>query len=514
MEAQIQNMKNKKKIIVLGLDGATFSVIKPLLEKDELPNFKKLIDEGASGELKSTIPPLSPTAWASFMTGMNPSNHGAFDFIIKQPGSYNVSFVNSNSIKAPTFWETLGKTGKKVIIQNLMGTYPAKPVNGCLITGFLTPPGREYTYPKELKNELENKFGEYPRPSGSSAPSGEEADYIEATFNNMEKRIKITNYLMENKPWDLFFVLFSGTDVLQHAFWNYYAEENEKNKKKKNFEIMKDAIPHFYKKFDDFLGELFKKIDDNTTIIILSDHGFSKLNKVIFMNNLLLDMNLLILKRRPITQLKKWCLKHHLNVKNLLKIMEKIGFRIKGAAIESGKEQQFINKLFLSRHDIDWTKTKAFSIGVGGHIYINLKERESQGTVTLDKYHEIRKFVIEMLQNIKDSKNGKNLIEKVYRKEEIYTGKYSNMAPDISILPSEGYFPLYKEHFISPSFLMDSPTPGAHTLYGIFMIKGKDIQKGTKIFDMNIWDVPAVILKIFDVNNSYMDGKVPPGIFL
>jgi len=232
------------------------------------------------------------------------------------------------------------------------------------------------------------------------------------------------------------------------------------------------------------------------------------------MNNLLLDMNLLVLKRKPSTQLKKLFLKHHFNVENLLKIVDKIGFRIKGAAIESGKEQLYFNKFFLSKNDIDWSKTKAFSIGVGGHIYINLRVKEPQGAVTLDKYHELRQFIIEMLKNIKDPETGNKIIEKVYQKEEIYTGKYSNIAPDISILPSEGYFPLYKEHFLSPNFLMNSPTPGAHTLYGIFMIKGKDIQKGKKISNMRIWDVPAIILKILDVNNSYMDGKAPPEIFL
>lgn len=501
-------MSVNKKVIVLGVDGGTFTVINPLLEKGELPNFKKLMDAGAYAELQSTIPPLSPAAWASFQTGMDPSNHGAFDFIIKKPGSYDATFINSNLIRAPSFWEILGKAGKKVIIQNIMGTYPIKPVNGCLISCFLTPPGRDYTYPKELQKELEDKFGKYPRPSGESVPPGQEAEYIQDVFDRMEKRIQINDYLMKNKPWDIFAVLFSGTDVLQHAFWGYYSGMI-KNEKKLNYEMMKNSIPNFYKKFDGYLGRLLDKIDDNTTIMMLSDHGFGDYKKVIFMNNLLMDMNLLVLKRRPATQLKKLCLKHHLNAQSLITIMEKIGFRVKGAAIDDKKEQEFANKFFLSKHDIDWEKTKAFSIGVGGQIFINLENREAKGCVKLKEYYELRKFIIETLKNIIDPATGNKIIKEVYRKEDLFTGKYSYMAPDISILAEDGYFPLYKEHFISPSFLMDSSVSGAHTLYGIFMIKGKGIPKNTKISDMRIWDVPSIILKIFDVDNSYMDGKVP-----
>lgn len=506
-------MNHDKKVIVIGLDGATYNVILPLIKKGDLPNLKKLIDTGAYGELKSTIPPLSGPAWASFMTGMSPGNHGAFDFIIKKEGSYETNFLNGSFIKAPSFWEVLGKKNKKVIVQNVMGTYPPKPVNGYLITCFLTPPGRSYTFPKEFQEELEEKFGEYPRAPGTSIPPGKEIEYAENIYKNMEKRIGITNYLMETKEWDLFVVLFEETDVLQHAFWKYY-DESFAIKDSKNLEILRNVIPNIYKKFDSFLGELMKKIDEDTTIIILSDHGFGGLKKVILMNNVLMDKKLLVLKRKPLTQLKKLCLKYHINAENLLKIGEKMGFKIKGAAVEDKKEQNMANKFFLSKNDIDWEKTKAFSIGVGGHIFINLNGREPQGAVTQEKFDETRDSVIKILQELKDPKTGKKIMEKVYRKKEIYKGKFLSFAPDIAILPADGYFPLYKEHFISPSFLMDSTVSGGHTLNGVFIIKGKEVKEGVKLSEMSIWDVPAVVLKIFGVDNSYMDGRAPDEIFL
>lgn len=225
-------------------------------------------------------------------------------------------------------------------------------------------------------------------------------------------------------------------------------------------------------------------------------------------------MNMLVLKQQPLTQLKKLCLRYHFNAETFLKIGEKIGIKIKGAAMEDKKGQQAANKLFLSKHDIDWEATKAFSIGVGGHIYINLKEREPLGAVSLREYNSLRELLIKTLQNVKDPQTGEKIIERVYRKEDLYQGQFSGLAPDISILPRKGYFPLYKEHFISPSFLMDSSVSGGHTLHGIFMIKGKGIREGMNIPEIKIWDVPAVILKIFGVDYSYMDGRIPHNLFL
>lgn len=507
-------MDNKQKVLVIGLDGATFNVITPLIKKGELPNFNHIMETGASAELQSTIPPLSASAWASFMTGMDPSNHGAFDFVIKKRGMYEGTFLNGTLIKAPAFWETLGNTGKKVLIQNVMGTYPPKPLNGYLITGFLSPPGGTYTYPDTLKTEFEKRFGEYPRAPGTSVPQGEERAYIENIYNNAQKRAKITKHLMENKEWDLCVVVFEATDVLQHAFWKYYDDKPQDTKNDKNLECMQNAIPDIYKKFDEIIGDFLAKIDENTTVIVLSDHGFDRLKKVMFMNNLLLNMNMLVLKQQPLTQLKKLCLRYHFNAETFLKIGEKIGIKIKGAAMEDKKGQQAANKLFLSKHDIDWEATKAFSIGVGGHIYINLKEREPLGAVSLREYNSLRELLIKTLQNVKDPQTGEKIIERVYRKEDLYQGQFSGLAPDISILPRKGYFPLYKEHFISPSFLMDSSVSGGHTLHGIFMIKGKGIREGMNIPEIKIWDVPAVILKIFGVDYSYMDGRIPHNLFL
>ncbi|MHA1832386.1 MAG: alkaline phosphatase family protein [Candidatus Baldrarchaeia archaeon] len=138
----------------MGLDGATFDVILPMVKAGNLPNFKKIMDEGAWVELESTVPLPSGPAWASFMTGMKPANHGIFDFVVKKKNSYETCYVNSTYVKGRPFWEILGRYSFKVGIINVMVTYPPHPVNGFLITGGLTPPGKDFTYPKSLAKEI------------------------------------------------------------------------------------------------------------------------------------------------------------------------------------------------------------------------------------------------------------------------------------------------------------------------------------------------------------------------
>ncbi|MBI4838806.1 MAG: alkaline phosphatase family protein, partial [Nitrospirae bacterium] len=149
-------MDHKKiKVMVIGIDGATFDVINPLISRGKLPNLKQLIDNGASGQLKSTMPPLSPAAWSTFQTGKNPGKHGVFDFFRNSPGEHGYLPVNSTFLKSKTLWEILSDYGKRVGVLNIMFNYPPREVNGFIVSGKETPSEEsEYTFPPSLKNEL------------------------------------------------------------------------------------------------------------------------------------------------------------------------------------------------------------------------------------------------------------------------------------------------------------------------------------------------------------------------
>ncbi len=150
------------KVICIGLDGATFDLIKPFIAQGQLPTFKKLMDSGAFSELRSTVPPVTASAWSSFMTGKNPGAHGLFDFMQRRDKSYDLAPVSALDRDGKAVWDLMGEAGKKVIVMNVPVTWPPQPVNGQLVTGMLTPRNAEnYTYPKELADELKSAIGEY-----------------------------------------------------------------------------------------------------------------------------------------------------------------------------------------------------------------------------------------------------------------------------------------------------------------------------------------------------------------
>ena len=204
--------REKTKVFTIGIDGGTFDIILPLVERGELPNFERMINQGVWGKLESTVPPFSGPAWASFQTGKAPSSHGVFDFVNKKQNSYETYYVNSTHIRGTRFWDVLGDNGLKVGIINVMVTYPPRPVNGFLLTGGLTPPGRSFAYPESLAQEIIKIFGDYRiwGVGGISLTEGSEEKFINAYFANERRRMDMAKYLMRTRKWDFFMVMLEG----------------------------------------------------------------------------------------------------------------------------------------------------------------------------------------------------------------------------------------------------------------------------------------------------------------
>jgi len=485
-----------RKVLVIGVDGATFDIILPLVKKGELPNFKKLMEEGAWGELESTIPPFSGPAWTSFQTGKSPANHGILDFVKKKKNSYESYYINSKNVKGPRLWDVLGGQGFKVGIINVMVTYPPSPVDGFILTGGLTPPGSHFSYPPELENEIRKKFGKYPLlpVGGIQLSRGDEEKYIRTFFNNEDKRIEIAKYLMRTRDWDFFMVMLEGADPLQHELWKYIDEKHPKHDKTTNY--VKEAIPNFYKKVDRFINDCLQELGDEITLCVMSDHGFGPLCRYIIVNNFLKDIGMLHLKSSLGTKAKNIVFSF-IRLDKLYKLLKRAGFSKLISTFRGGNKDKLLSQITLSFRDIDWSRTKAFSIGAGGQIYINVKGREPEGIVDPGKeYYEVRDVIIKKLKSLTDPKTGEKAIERVFTKEEVYNGKYFETAPDICFLYSRGYGTLHKEQFISPSIFIDSPTCGTHRMNGICLFYGSGICKG-KIEGARIYDLAPTILHIF-----------------
>jgi len=478
----------RRKVFVVGLDGATFDIILPLVEKGELPNFEKMMREGAWGELESTVPPFSGPAWTSFQTGKTPANHGIFDFVNKKPHSYKTYYVNSTHIKSPRLWDILGEYGLKVGVMNVMVTYPPSSVNGFLLTGGLTPPGSTFSYPSNLGKEIIKKFGRYPLlpVGGINVGRENEREYVRILFENEDKRIEIAKYLMITHEWDFFMVMLEGTDPLQDELWKHI-DKNHPRHNPGAEEYIKQAIPNFYRKIDRFLGECMEMLDDRTTICVMSDHGFGPLNRYILVNNFLRDTGMLHLKGNFITELKQFVLNSGVGLDKMYNLARKAGLTKVLSAFRGGSKEKMLNQLTLSTGDIDWSRTKAFAVETGGHIYLNVKGREPEGIVRPRReYRKIRDQIVETLYSLTGPGNGRKAIEKVFTKEKLYnaTNKFYDQAPDISFLPAKGYSTLHREQFVSSSIFINSPNCGTHRINGVCLFYGPDVQEGRKLKEL------------------------------
>lgn len=506
----------KPKVFVIGIDGATWDIIVPLVEKGELPNFEKLMKGGVWGELESTIPPFSGPAWTSFQTGKSPASHGIFDFVNKKPNSYETYYINSTHINGARLWDILGRHGLKVGIINIMVTYPPRPVNGFLLTGGLTPPGRSFAYPESLAKEIEERFEVYRLwgVGGVTSTKGGEEKFIKAYLSDEQRRMEMARYLMKEKEWDFFTVMLETSDPLQHELWKYIDENHPKfNPNVEGY--IKQAIPNLYKAIDSFLGEILDRLRDKATLCVMSDHGFGPLTQYLIVNNFLIDIGVLKLKSNFTTKLKKVILNCGMSLERAYSLAKKVGFNRAISTFRGGTREKVLNQLALSFKDIDWSRSKAFAAGTGGHIYLNVKGKEPQGIVEPgEEYKKVRNFIIESLNSLTDPETGKKVIEKVFTKDELYKGRFFDEAPDISFLPSVGYATLHREQFVSPSLLVDSPNSGTHRINGICLFYGPDIGKGKQIKGAKIYDLAPTILHLFGLPiPEDMDGQVLKEIF-
>src|SRR3989338_7227490 len=216
-------MNMNKKVFVIGIDSATFDIINPLIKKGALPNLELLIKEGVSGKLKSTIPPVTPPAWSSFMTGKNPGKHGIFDFYAPPSAGYDRAVLGARSVKGRTLWKTLSDQGKRVGMINVPMPHPPEKVNGFVIPGLQYSFGSDhaFTHPPELLKEIQENVGAYEVVFGDekSVYTDELDDFIERLNRIHELRRRTALYLMETRPWDFFMVVFSSIDLIQHHLW-------------------------------------------------------------------------------------------------------------------------------------------------------------------------------------------------------------------------------------------------------------------------------------------------------
>ncbi len=504
-------MTVSSKVLVIGLDGATLDLLGPWMRDGLLPCLSTFQTDGMTTTLESVVPPQTASGWSSLITGKNPGRHGIFGFVKRDPKSYDLLPISASDRKSLDLWEILNSFGKKVGVLGVPVTYPVRKVDGFLISGLLTPYGvSDYYYPEGLIDELVANVGSFNPPY--TVFGGKEDVFLEKLYDSTENHAEVTKYLMQKKEWNFFMTVFYGTDKVQHTFWQYLDPNNPRCDPKKR-EKYKDAILRYYQRLDEIVSDIIRLTDDETTTFIVSDHGAEPLFKWVHPNVFLTKEGLLKIRRGIVEQTRYLLFRMGLTPSNALKLvlaMNALHFRKR---LGKKRTRRLMVTLFTSLKDVDWTKSKAYSIGGWGRIFINLKGRDPEGIVEPGKQYEtVRSDIIRRLESLVDPKTGEKLCtqSQIFKKEDIYNGPYIEEAPDIVFQLRPGYLSFPGYEFGSNSLVSDLRGWSAgHAMNGILMMKGRNVKKGAQVADAKMIDVAPTVLAMMGLPlPADMDGRV------
>ena len=503
------------KVIVVGLDGATFDLIKPWAAEGRLPVLSKIMQGGAHGTLGSTVPPMTAPAWTAFATGCNPGKHRLYDWIAREPDSYRFVPVTALDGKAPTIYSLLSGYGRKVVALNIPMTYPPIAVNGVMVSGMPTPSTDvTFTYPDRAYQEILDAVGDYilyPDPGEAYSDSGID-NFLERLHRSADLRMQTFAYLREREDPDFAMLVFNGTDTVSHAMWKFMDEAHPLHDPQKAVKYG-NAIRDFYVHVDGLLGGLVESLDERTTLIVMSDHGFGPFHKFIHVNNWLIREGFMSLKGGTMSRLKRATFQAGFSPMNVYNTLMQLGFGRLKREVVRGQGTGLLKTFFLSFDDVDWQQTAAYSLGNVGQIYLNVAGREPQGSVRPGaEYERVRTSIMERLRELRDPDTGEPVVEKIYRREELYKGDYVGQAPDIVFIPTRlEYFGFGEYEFGSHKIIeaMERGISGTHRMNGIFISYGAAIEPGVQVENASLTDLAPTIMHLMGLPvPDHMDGHI------
>lgn len=507
------------RVLIIGLDGATLDLVEPWAKSGKLPVIEKLMKIGSYSILDSVLPVLSSSAWVSFMTGMNPGKHGFYDFVRRESDSYKLRLLRRDQLTAPTLWQLLNRNNKKIGALNVPMTFPPEKVNGFIVSGLGTPDYSPFTYPLELGPELlrngyrVNKRVHY--------KPGNEDDFLNEVYEITDRLTEAAINLMHQTDWDLFMLVYRDTDEMAHFFWKHMDPKHPLHNSDTENKY-RTAILEYYQKLDGIIGQLVSNVPADTNILIISDHGGGPLNKDVYLNEWLKQQGYLVTKKDDsgLPGFQTGFAKVGLTRSNISSTLRRLGLSRLEYWIKSvlGDKIEILPR--TGRLDfpdaIDWEKTRAYSFGYHGQIYVNLKNREPEGIVHPGvEYDSLIQELKGKLYNIKDPIDGLPVIDKIFHKNEVYRGPFIECAPDLilimrnfSYITRQGYEFGNKEGqiFSSPATFES----GSHRMEGLLVASGPNIKKSKAQKDKaELIDIAPTVLHLLDSPiPEEMDGRV------
>lgn len=518
---------SSRRLVVIGLDGATFDLIEPWAAAGQLPNLSRLLAEGSWAPLRSVIHPFTAQAWTSMVTGTQQGKHRVFDFWERDFETYGFRLLNASHRSLPALWNLLSRAGKNVIIVNLPQTYPPDPVRGVLISGRDTPGlGASYSYPSHLKTELD-RVSDTPYvivPDDWLWMQRRRPDLArKELLREVDVRFDAVTHLMATRPWDLTFFVVSATDGAAHFFWKYHDPSHPLHDPAEAVRYG-DTLREVYRRCDHRIGKLLERLEQegNCNVLVVSDHGQGPLG-------------------RQAIHLNLW-----LGTQGLLRFRDSAGVQSLGEratvlaskAVQRGKRSlygrirfQTLTKLrrlwpdsLRTRlgteaffPDVDWGQTRAFSEELRGNIWINVRGRDPLGIVEPGaEYERLRDEIVATLPQLTDLTTGSRPIQRVWRREELFSGPFLDRFPDLIV--EADYPDMFKPHGsyrgpaarrLTTAEMAQRAITGCHRMNGVFVAWGPDIAPGSHPLDAALIDIaPTVLHLLGHPVPAEMDGRV------
>jgi len=467
------------RVLLIGWDGADWRILDPLLERGDLPNLQALISRGQKGVLRSTVPTHSWAAWPSFLTGVDPADHGVYDILETVPGTHKQYPVTYKSVKERTFVEDLSAAGKVGVYADVPLMFPPPDITGKILAGGVLPKGRTYSQPADLPEQLEKAGVPWQINGMSWTTYRNRADaYLDEALEITGKRIKATEWLMDNSDWDLMASVWVSVDRTQHALSNYVAPDHPdtaKNEKTATGAKVRDV----YKQLDDAIGSFVSRAREDDIVLFISDHGFQSVTRTVHMDHLLKKFGYLEFSAsNALFGPMQWGPMR----KVARKAYDMLGLHGKVSLPQS----------------VNWSKTKAFTTirSTGEGVSINLAGREPDGIVDPGDFEKVRDEVMDRLASFVDPKTGKKPVKAIYKREQVFKGKHADTAPDILMEPEVGYSLTHAKTALEDADWIS----GDHRPEGVIVAAGP----GVKPFDSEPYliDMAPTILAALDAPAS------------
>ncbi len=452
-----------QKVFVIGLDCASPELV---FDRwcDDLPNLKRLQRKGLYGNLKSTIPAITVPAWSSMLTSCDPGVLGFYGFRNRADYSYDkMAIAMGNRVREKRVWDYLGDKGFRSIVLGVPQTYPVRPMNGVLVSGFLTPNAEsDFAYPPAFRKTVLSKISDYPF-DVKDFRTDDKDRLLKQIHEMTEKHFQLVDYALREEAWDFFMSVEIGVDRIHHGFWEYHDTEHPKYVKGNSYE---SVIHDYYVRIDDKIGEWIEYLDDDTAILVVSDNGAKKMDGGICVNEWLWRKGYLSFKKDP----------------------------------EPGQIVRFEDL------EVDWKNTKAWgSGGYYGRVFLNVEGREPEGVIPQAEYEHFREHLAQELTAIEDHK-GNSIGTRVFKPQEVYR-EVREIPPDLIVyfgdlswrsVGSVGYDGWH-------TFENDTgPDSCNHAENGMFILYDpRSRAEDVRMMDTHIMDIAPTILKLMHV-------RIPP----